>query len=82
MKVRIAGYDYFSTRQEAAATVTDIKDQVIANEGGLGWYVYSRSDYEKYPERLLKKAKEETKKWSLLSIQGSVDGFLLIFLND
>ena len=34
------------------------------------------SDYSKYPEKLLKKVKEETKKWDLLHIQDFVDDYL------
>lgn len=44
MKVRIAGYDYFTTKKEAEETVKS-DDDIVAREGGLGWYVYSRKEY-------------------------------------
>ena len=44
MKISIGGYTYFSSKEEASRTVRSF-DDVVAYEGGLGWYVYSRKEY-------------------------------------
>lgn len=44
MKQHIGGYDYYSTKKEATASVKS-KDDVVAYEGGLGWYIYSYKEY-------------------------------------
>ena len=44
MKTKIAGYDYYTTKQEAEKTVKSTDDNV-AFEVGLGWYVHSKKEY-------------------------------------
>ena len=50
MKQQIGGYDYFTTRKEAVATVKS-NDDVVAHEGGLGWYTHSRKEYANNPRK-------------------------------
>ena len=50
MKISIGGYDYFSSKQEAEATVKS-DDDVVNHEGGLGWYIYSRKEYRNIPRK-------------------------------
>ena len=45
MKYTIGDYDYYSTKSEAAKTVKSRFD-VIAHEGGLGWYIYDKIEYD------------------------------------
>jgi len=49
-KTKIGGYDYFSTKAEATKTVKS-DDDIVAYEGGLGWYIYSRKEYAKNPRK-------------------------------
>lgn len=43
-EVDIGGYTYYSNKKEAQKHVkTD--DDVLAHEGGLGWYIYSKKEY-------------------------------------
>lgn len=44
MKVQIAGYEYFTTKKEAEKQVKS-SDDVVAYEGGLGWYIHSKKEY-------------------------------------
>ena len=45
----LAGYTYYSTKAEAQKHVKDIKDDVVAFEGGLGWYLHSKKEYARDP---------------------------------
>jgi len=51
MKSRIGGYTYFDNKAEASKSVTNPNDQVVAYEGGLGWYVHSVSEYARNPRK-------------------------------
>ena len=51
MKSKIGGYTYFDNKTEAVKSVTNTKDQVVAYEGGLGWYVHSSSEYARNPRK-------------------------------
>ena len=44
MSQNIAGYTYYDTEIEAKKTVKS-KDDVVAYEAGLGWYLYSKKEY-------------------------------------
>ncbi len=50
MKTEIGGYIYHSTKKEAQASVKS-DDDVVAFEGGLGWYIYSRKEYANNPRK-------------------------------
>ena len=50
MKQSIGGYDYYSTKGEAAETIKS-NDDVLAFEGGLGWYIHSRKEYANNPRK-------------------------------
>ena len=46
----IGGYTYFPTKHEAQQQVKS-DDDVVAHEGGLGWYIYSRKEYATNPRK-------------------------------
>ena len=50
MKQRIGGYTYYSTKKEAENAVKS-NDDIVAYEGGLGWYTYSKKEYENNPRK-------------------------------
>ena len=50
MKTEIGGYTYFSKEQSAIAKVRS-SDDVVAFEGGLGWYIYSKKEYANNPRK-------------------------------
>ena len=50
--IEIGGYTYYETEEEAKKTVKST-DDVVAYEGGLGWYVYSKSEYARNPRKKL-----------------------------
>lgn len=50
MKTKIGGYTYFNTKKEVEATVKS-NDDVVAFEGGLGWYIHSRKEYANNPRK-------------------------------
>ena len=47
---KIGGYTYYPRKKDAEAKVTS-SDDVVAHEGGLGWYIHSRSEYAKNPRK-------------------------------
>ena len=48
--MNIGGYTYYSTKSETQRHIkTD--DDVVAHEGGLGWYIYSRKEYTTNPRK-------------------------------
>lgn len=50
MKISIGGYNYYSKRSEAEKQVKS-SDDIVAFELGLGWYIYSKEEYEKNPRK-------------------------------
>ncbi len=50
MKTEIGGYKYFDNKAEAARQVKSA-DDVLAYEGGLGWYIHSRKEYAENPRK-------------------------------
>ncbi len=44
MKQEIGGYTYYDTKSEVKEHVKS-DDDVVAFEGGLGWYLHSRKEY-------------------------------------
>jgi len=50
MKTEIGGYTYYSTKKEAQKQVKS-DDDIIAHEGGLGWYIYSKKEYARDPRK-------------------------------
>ena len=50
MKQRIGGYNYYSTAKEAEVDLKR-KDDIVAFEGGLGWYVYNTTEYRNNPRK-------------------------------
>jgi len=52
MKQHIGGYVYHGTKSEAANTVKT-SDDVLAYESGLGWYIYSKKEYQNNPRKKL-----------------------------
>jgi len=50
MKNEIGGYVYYSTEKEAKKNIKS-KDDVVAYEGGLGWYIYSANEYANNPRK-------------------------------
>ena len=47
---RIGGYTYYDTKSEAVKIVKS-KDDVVAFEGGLGWYTHSKKEYANNPRK-------------------------------
>ena len=45
MKLEVGGYTYYSTKKEATKEVKS-SDDVVAYEGGLGWYTHSKKEYK------------------------------------
>ena len=45
MPWEIGGYTYYSKKSQAEKQVKS-KDDVVAYEGGLGWYLHSKKEYE------------------------------------
>lgn len=52
MKTLIGGYTYFDTEKEANKHVNS-DDDVVAFEGGLGWYIHSKKEYANNPRKRL-----------------------------
>lgn len=52
MKTEIGGYTYFDKKLEAQKQIKS-NDDVVAFEGGLGWYIYSRKEYATNPRKRL-----------------------------
>ena len=52
MKQEIGGYTYYSTKEEAKQNIKS-KDDVLAYEGGLGWYLHSKKEYKQNPRKKL-----------------------------
>ena len=52
MRTRIAGYDYYPTKNEAEKTVKT-NDDNVAFEIGLGWYVHSKKEYKQNSRKRL-----------------------------
>jgi len=50
--MKIGGYSYYSSKKDAETTVKS-SDDVVAHEGGLGWYVHSRKEYTNSPRKKL-----------------------------
>ena len=50
--MNIGGYTYYSSRKEATGHVKS-SDDVVAHEGGLGWYLHSRKEYANNPRKRL-----------------------------
>jgi len=46
----IGGYTYYPSKKEAQSHVKS-DDDVVAHEGGLGWYLYSRKEYANNPRK-------------------------------
>lgn len=50
MKQEIGGYTYYSTEKEAKKDIKS-SDDVVAYEGGLGWYLHSQKEYANNPRK-------------------------------
>jgi hypothetical protein len=50
--MEIGGYTYYDTEAEVRKKVKS-SDDVVAFEGGLGWYIYSRKEYANNPRKKL-----------------------------
>ena len=50
MKQEIGGYTYYDTKKEASEHVKS-DDDVVAFEGGLGWYLHSKKEYANNPRK-------------------------------
>lgn len=48
--MNIGGYVYHDSKKEAQATVKS-DDDIVAFEGGLGWYIYSKKEYATNPRK-------------------------------
>ena len=46
--IQIGGYTYYPSKIEASKHLKKSSD-VVAFEGGLGWYVYNKIEYAKNP---------------------------------
>jgi hypothetical protein len=51
MKTQIGGYTYSDKKSEIVATLKP--GEVVAYEGGLGWYKYNKKEYETNPRKRL-----------------------------
>ena len=50
MAWNVGGYTYYATKKEAQRKIKS-KDDVVAYEGGLGWYLHSRREYATNPRK-------------------------------
>ena len=50
MKQEIGGYTYYDTKSETQQHVKS-DDDVVAFEGGLGWYLHSKKEYANNPRK-------------------------------
>jgi len=50
--IEIGGYRYFDTEEEAQKS-TKSNDDIVDYEIGLGWYSYSKKEYENNPRKRL-----------------------------
>ncbi len=50
MKQEIGGYTYYSSKKEAEKHVKS-DDDVVAFEGGLGYYLHSKKEYANNPRK-------------------------------
>ncbi len=50
MKTEIGGYTYYDDKIEATKQVKST-DDVLAFEGGLGWYIHSKKEYAENPRK-------------------------------
>ena len=48
----IGGYTYYPRKKQAMNKVRS-SDDVVAFEGGLGWYIHSRNEYARNPRKKL-----------------------------
>lgn len=46
----IGGYTYYDSEAEAKRFVKS-RDDVVAFEGGLGWYIHSKREYVRNPRK-------------------------------
>jgi len=50
--INIGGYTYFDSEKTAKKYVRT-SDDIVAFEGGLGWYIYSKKEYDNNPRKKL-----------------------------
>lgn len=50
MPWNVGGYTYYDTKKEAQQQVKS-SDDIVAFEGGLGWYIYSKKEYATNPRK-------------------------------